>query len=422
MKLGVEVFIGEKKWQGRLENRRLAFLAHNASVDSRLQSSWSVLQSYTPPLKWACVFGPQHGFQGTEQANMVVTEDKEEGLVSSSVVLPSPPGSRVKPVPVWSLYSSHTRRLTKDKRDAFDVLLVDLQDVGCRVYTYLSTLFYVMEDLSGTGKQLWVLDRPNPAGRGIQGGMLDPHFFSFVGVAPLPLCHGMTLGELALWYRNFKNLDLDLEVVRMSDYHPHLEPWPGGMAWVLPSPNMVDLECSRLYGGTVLLEGTRVSEARGTVFPLKAFGFPGMRATEILKTMQQQGPQWLKGVVIRVEAFKPVFDKFQGQVCEALRVYIPSQKARPNSPGGGLPGPAPVRLVSLFLKCLRQLHPEFEWKAKPPYEYEYKKWPIDILSGDAFLRQWVEDSHSTLQDLEKKLIAGESLWQQQRKPYLLYEK
>lgn len=296
----------------------------------------------------------------------------------------------------------------------FDALIMDLQDVGTRVYTYLTTLFYIMEDLSGTGKSLWVLDRPNPGGRGAEGFILDLKFLSFVGAAPLPIRHGMTLGELALWYRDLKKLNLNLQVIKMKDYFPSSQAWPRGMAWTLPSPNMVDLECAKIYGGTVLLEGTFISEARGTVFPLKAFGFPRMKAGLVLKKMHTLCPQWLKGCKLRVEFFKPVFDKFKDQQCEALRIYA-------QNPFYSEKDFVPFRLVSLFLKCVKLVHPDFQWQKPPPYEYEYKKPPVDILSGSAFLREWIEDPSSDPRDMEYHLLKHENLWHRQRKPCLLYE-
>ena len=409
IQLGIETFIKEKKWQGRLENRRMAFCGHSASVDKNLQSSLSLIQLHTP-LKISCLLGPQHGFKGTQQANMMATEDENMRMDDLAKVDFTSESNSLK-LPVFSLYSQKTRRLTKEMLSCFDVLIVDLQDVGCRVYTYLTTLLYIMEDLDRTGKELWVLDRPNPAGRGVEGSILGPDFYSFVGAAPLPIRHGMTLGELALWYKNLKKLDLSLEVIPMKGYHPRS--WPKDLPWVLPSPNMVDAECARMYSGTVLLEGTHISEARGTVFPLKAFGIPDMNASSVLKLMQKLAPDWLQGCILREEFFQPTFDKFKNQMCSCLRIYASSpfyeeQKFQP------------YRIVSLFLKCFKQVHPDFSWILPPPYEYEYKKLPIDILSGDDFLRSWIEDSHSSIQDLEEKLKKDEDHWKKQRENFLLY--
>ena len=237
--LGIEVFIKQKKWEGRLTKRRVAFLGHPASVDQSMQSSLNLIKSHTP-LKISCVIGPQHGFKGDRQANMIVTEDENADSL-----------------PIFSLYSSKTRRLTQEILSFFDVLIVDLQDVGCRVYTYLTTLFYALEDSARAGKEVWILDRPNPAGRKIEGSLLNKKFFSFVGAGPLPMRHGLTLAEAAYYYCSLKKLNLQMETVKMTNYQPAQRAWPVGLAWALPSPNMVDEECALCYSGTVLLEGTK---------------------------------------------------------------------------------------------------------------------------------------------------------------------
>ncbi len=397
--LGIESFIKENFWKNRLEKSRLAFLGHTASVDQKLQSSIQLIQAHTP-LKINCIIGPQHGFKSTRQANMITTEDEASQSTANDY-------------PIFSLYSDKTRRLTKEMLSNFDVLIVDLQDVGCRVYTYLTTLFYVLEDCSKAGKEVWILDRPNPAGRKIEGSLLNEEFMSFVGAAPLPIRHGLTLGEAAHWYCSLKNLNVQLEIIKMKNYQPEKKPWPDNLIWVLPSPNMVDEECARCYSGTVLLEGTKVSEARGTVFPLKAFGFPDMNTEHILKLMNELAPEWIKGCALKEEFFQPVFDKFQSQTCSAIRIYA-------KKPFYEETLFQPYRLVSLFLKCLKKTHPDFDWISPPPYEYEYEKLPIDILSGDDFLRLWIEDQNASVTDLENKLLPDEQLWQEQRKKFLLY--
>ena len=429
--LGIESFIKEKKWQGRLEKSRLAFLGHQASVSQSLQHSLDLISSHTP-LKISCLIGPQHGFNSTQQANMITTEDNPMGLYRSDLpmritirkenskgcYLAEPlkqdtSANSISPFPIFSLYSNKNRRLTQEMLSHFDVLIVDLQDVGCRVYTYLTTLFYILEDCASASKEVWILDRPNPAGRKREGSILNKNFISFVGAAPLPMRHGLTLAEASKWYCSLKKLNIQLEIIKMQNYYPKKEPWPDGFPWVLPSPNMVDEECARSYSGTVLLEGTKVSEARGTVFPLKAFGFPEMKTKDILKSMAKIAPQWLTGCVLKEEFFQPVFDKFHNQICSAIRIYAqdPFYKEQDFHP---------YRLVSLFLKCLKKHHSDFDWIAPPPYEYEYEKLPIDILSGDDFLRHWIEDHSASIMELEEKLSADENLWQEQIKKHLLY--
>ena len=397
--LAVDVFLKNKEHHQSLKNKRLAFLGHSASVTKHLKHSLLEIQKQTD-LKFQCVFSPQHGFYGVEQANMITTKD--------SVF----PGEKNK-LSVFSLYSEKNRRLNPEMLDLFDVLLVDLQSVGCRVYTYLTTLFYVLEDCARAKKEVWILDRPNPAGRTVEGSLLHKNYESFVGAGPLPIRHGMTLGEMARWYCDLKKLKSVLKVIKMENYQPLQEPWPKNLLWVLPSPNMVDEECVRCYSGTVLLEGTFVSEARGTVFPLKAFGFPGMNSHAVLDLMQKIAPAWLKGCALRAVSFKPVFDKFENQDCSALRIYADGSFYSSDVF-------KPYRLVSLFLKCVKKVHPDFSLFTNPPYEYEYQKMPLDILSGDGFLRDWINSSSSQPQDLEDKLSKDEELWIKTRKPYLLY--
>ncbi len=398
-KFGIEVLLQETKWQSQLENKRLAFLGHSASVDSKLQNSLNLILQHTS-LKFSCVLSPQHGFQNTEQANMITTENSYFHFSKNKI-------------PLFSLYSSHTRRLTKEMLSCFDGIIIDLQDTGCRVYTYLTTLFYVLEDCCQAGKEVWILDRPNPAGRKVEGSVLDPNFMSFVGAGPLPMRHGLTLGEIALWYCALKKLDFLVQVIYMQNYQPEKNPWPNNFAWVCPSPNMVDEECTRCYTGTVLLEGTTISEARGTVFPLKAFGFPKMDTKLILKKMAQYAPHWMAGCQLREEFFKPMFDKFQNQVCSAIRLYATSPFYDSNLF-------YPYRLVSLFLKCVKETYSDFNIWQPPPYEYEEIKPPIDILSGDDFLRHWIEDTQAVVQDLENKLKKDELQWQAARKPFMVY--
>ena len=425
--LGIDVFIKEQKWKNRLENRRAGFLGHTASTAQNLQSSLQLIVKNTP-LKISCVLGPQHGFQAVEQANMITTAHTQSRLAALTPAVyphlkingapPLPKQTADKEIPVFSLYNSSTRRLTKQQLSYFDVLLVDLQDIGCRVYTYLTTLFYVLEDCCKAQKEVWILDRPNPAGRAVEGSILKIQ--SFVGAGPLPMRHGMTLAELAKWHCDSKQLTRALNqnnswltIIKMKNYKPHVQPWPKGWAFVPPSPNIGDTETARCYSGCVLLEGTHVSEGRGTVFPLKIFGFPNMDVKAVMNRMHRKAPQWLKGCVLREEHFKPVFDKFKNQLCSGIRIYASGSFYDENLF-------RPYRLVSLFLKCVLEVHADFKlWRA-PPYEYEDKHPPIDILSGDEFLRQWIEDPQARPQDLENKLHTDELIWAKERKPFLLY--
>ena len=392
MQLGIDRFICEHMWKPGLEGKRVALLGHMASVSSELKSSLELISTQTP-LQLNCLFSPQHGFAPTEQANMQTTED-----------------SSFNHIPLFSLYSKKTRRLSPKMLAHFDVLLVDLQDVGCRVYTYLSTLLYVLEDCTTAGKEVWILDRPNPAGRDIEGFILHPGFKSFVGPATIPLRHGLTLAELALWHCKQKNL-VHPVIVKMKGYQIQKHPWPGSLHWVLPSPNIPDPECAHHYSGSVLLEGTSLSEGRGTTLPFKQIGAPGMKTRLILQTMQKMAPQWLDSCYLKEEQFKPTFDKHQKKICSGLRIYLKNPKTKPFRG---------VRIIALFLKAVYKTHPECPLFIPPPYEYEYKKSPFDIIAGTNFLRSWILDKTRTIKELDNVLTKEETLWEEERKDFLLY--
>lgn len=396
MKTGFECFRQDDKLHQKLKGKRLAFLGSHASVDEDLNPSLDYLIDHAS-LNITCVFSPQHGWNGVEQANMIPSDD-----------------SRYKGVPVYSLYQDERRQISSSQKDKFDVLVVDLQDVGCRIYTYLTTLLYVLQFCSQHKKSLIVLDRPNPAGRIVEGSYLNMEFQSMVGAWDIPIRHGMTLGELALSYVQLEKINLDLQVIAMKDYN-FLEGhgWPSKRSWVLSSPNMPDLESVRCYAGTVLLEGTQISEGRGTCTPLKVFGFPNMDTKKVLDTMGQIKNEWLEGCLIRECHFKPTFDKYKDQLCSGFRIYADNNHYQPEKF-------KPYRLIALFLKSVGIAHPEYQWKLNPPYEYEYKKWPIDILSGDSYLREWIEDPKSQVIDLDSKLRYDEQSWIERSKKFYLY--
>ncbi|MDE0092008.1 MAG: DUF1343 domain-containing protein, partial [Oligoflexia bacterium] len=338
---------------------------------------------------------PQHGFGSTKQANMIPSKD-----------------SFYKGLKLYSLYSKKTRRLTHKMKQNFDILLFDLQDTGCRIYTYLSTLLYLIEDLENTDKTLIVLDRPNPLGRYVEGNLLKEEFKSFVGLAPLPMSHGLTLGELALWYQQLKKLKTNLEVIKMKNYQPK-NPWPQQRVWPLPSPNMTSHSCAKCYPGTVLLEGTKISEGRGTTKPFEIFGRPRMNTETIHKWIKKEKPDFLKGCFLREIEFEPVFDKFKNQTCAGFQIHL--EKAWANK--GSF---RPYRLISLFLKAFKETHPSIIWKNKPPYEYEQKLAPIDIISGSDDLKKWIEDSSANINHWEEFLISEEESWKKDQKNFFIY--
>lgn len=401
IQLGIDRLLQESELRSRLKGKRVALLAHPASVTPKLEHSLDALIR-VGGIKIASVFGPQHGMRGEKQDNMIESEDYLDPQHH---------------VPVFSLYGE-VRRPTAKMLDTFDVLLVDLQDVGCRIYTFLTTLFYLLEDCAKAGgKELWVLDRPNPAGRPIEGNRLDMNFKSFVGAAPVPMRHGLTLGEAALWYRAFMKLNIEINVVEMANYDMDQAPglgWPGAdLSWVNPSPNMPRLSTARQYAGTVLIEGTRLSEARGSTRPLEMMGAPGLDMNLIISTLQRKYSAWLQGCALRSAFFEPTFHKFKGQLVSALQIHV-------DGPFYDHDAFRPYRIVCAFLKTVAEHYPDFDLWLPPPYEYEKEKMPIDILSGDSRLREWVEDSQGTAQDFEKVLAPDEQSWAEERKPYLIY--
>lgn len=393
--LGIERLLYENQLQEKLLDKRVAFLGHPASVTQTLQHSLDALYGLKG-CKVVAAFGPQHGMRGEKQDNMIESDDYLDPIHK---------------IPVYSLYGK-VRRPTPEMLKGWDVLLIDMQDVGCRIYTFLTTLFYMMDALHNSNQEIWVLDRPNPAGRDIEGHTLDMAYQSFVGAAPVPMRHGLTLGEAALWYRDHKKLKVNLSVVAMNDYRMASHPWPD-MSWVNPSPNMPRLSCTRIYPGSVLFEGSNLSEGRGTTIPLEIFGAPGLKIQQIIDDMKEMAPQFLRGCYLRSAFYEPTFHKFKGELVSALQVHIdgPQYNAREFKP---------YRLATLFFKAAQRAHPSLNLWRPPPYEYEAKLLPIDILSGHDGLRNWVAKSSPAIKEWDESLEHDEKAWELERKPYLLY--
>ena len=395
MKLGIENLVDDQQLILNLQKKSVALLCHAASVNRKLQHSMDVLAQQGVEL--ALALGPQHGLRAEKQDNMIESNDYTDPKYQ---------------IPVFSLYGK-VRRPTDKMMAGFDLLLVDLQDVGCRIYTFLTTLFYCIDACETHGKELWVLDRPNPAGRPVEGTSLNMKFETFVGAAPVPIRHGLTLGEAAQWYRAYKGYSFPLKVVKMSGYCPEEEAWPKNLSWVNPSPNMPRLSCAKMYAGTVLLEGTLTSEGRGTTLPLEMFGAPGFDGEQILQRMQKLTPNWLDGCLLRPCFFEPTFHKHAGEMCGGLQIHVDCLEYSEERF-------QPYRLVASYLKAVYQLYPNFELWRSPPYEYEEKLEPIDILSGDDRLRHWVESDSASAKDFETILEKDEKAWLKKRASYLLY--
>jgi len=401
MKLGIERLLEEPALRKPLLGRRVALLAHPASVTRELTHSLDALAALAA-LRLSAAFGPQHGLRGDKQYNMVESADFVDPLHR---------------IPVFSLYGS-VRRPTAAMMDTFDVLLVDLQDLGCRIYTFITTLRYVLEAAAKAGKPVWVLDRPNPAGRPVEGLTLRPGWESFVGAGALPMRHGLTIGELARWFVTTLRLDVEYQVIPMQGWQPDEAPgfgWPlYERSWVNPSPNAPNLWMARCYAGTVMLEGTTLSEGRGTTRPLEVLGAPDLEVEALVKEMRALAPGWLEGCLLRPCWFEPTFNKHTGMLCTGLQLHVEDAAHYDHSAF------RPWRLVALAFKALRRLRPDYPLWADFPYEYEFNRRPIDVINGSDLLRTWVDDPHSSPADLDALAALDEAEWRAQRQSVLLY--
>ena len=378
----------------------MALLAHPASVTATLEHALDALGSLGD-LTLSAAFGPQHGLRGDKQDNMVESADFVDPVLG---------------IPVFSLYGK-VRRPTDAMMDTFDVLLVDLQDLGCRIYTFIPTLRYVLEAAARHSKAVWVLDRPNPAGRPVEGFLLESGWESFVGAGPLPMRHGLTMGELGHWFIAALRLDVEYRVIRMTGWTPGAGPgfgWPlGERAWVNPSPNAPNLWMARAYAGTVMLEGTTLSEGRGTTRPLELFGAPMLESRAVLATMRSLAPTWLHGCRLRECWFEPTFHKHVGQLCAGLQIHVEDGAYD----HGNF---RPWRLMALAFKAIRQRHPGLQLWRDFAYEYEHDRRAIDLINGGERLRRWVDDPAATAEDLDGPAARDEDAWRDERAPHLLY--
>ncbi len=400
IQFGIDRLAHDPTWADRLAGRRVALLGHPASVDRNLTHSLDLL-SQMPSVRLTAAFGPQHGLKGDQQDNMKETPDERD---------PS------RGIPVFSLYGT-VRRPTLEMLDTFDVLLVDLQDLGCRIYTFLTTLRYVMEAAAHTGKTVWVLDRPNPAGRPVEGFALRAGWESFVGAGRFPMRHGLTLGEAGDWFRREFALDVDYDVVPMTGWAPHSRPgfgWPlEERSWVNPSPNAASLSMARAYAGTVMLEGTTLSEGRGTTRPLEVLGAPDLDGTTLLAEMARIAPHWLSGCRLRPCWFEPTFHKHVGRLCGGFQIHV-------DDPAYDHSAFRPWRLIAAAFKAIRRLQPDYPLWRDFPYEYEIGRLAIDVINGSPLLREWVDDPTAAAGDLDNVVSADEAAWVQEITPTLRY--
>jgi len=395
---GIDRLLAEPELRRPLEGKRVALLAHPASVTRDLTHSLDALAA--TGVKLTAAFGPQHGLRGDKQDNMVESDDFTDP---------------VHQIPVFSLYGE-VRRPTGQSMGTFDTILIDLQDLGCRIYTFITTLLYVLEAAAEHGKSVWVLDRPNPAGRPIEGLTLRPGWESFVGAGPLPMRHGLTLGELGKWFIDQFKLDVDYRVIEMQGYQPDAAPgfgWPAERIWINPSPNAANLNMARAYAGTVMLEGTTLSEGRGTTRPLELFGAPDLEPLKIMAEMEALAPRWLAGCKLREITFQPTFHKHAGEMCRGVFIHA-------EGPSYDHAAFKPWRLQSLAFRAIRRLYPDYPLWRDFPYEYVFDKLAIDVINGSELLRQWVDDPNAAPGDLDAITVPDEQAWAEQRNAYLIY--
>ena len=398
MKTGLDHLLDDPALRAPLEGKRVALLAHPASVTEDLTHALDAL--HAAGVNLTAAFGPQHGLRGDKQDNMVESADYDDPALG---------------IPVFSLYGE-VRRPTGQSMGTFDVLLVDLQDLGCRIYTFITTLLYVLEAAAEHKKAVWVLDRPNPAGRPVEGLTLRPGWESFVGAGPIPMRHGLTLGELGRWFVDHFRLDVDYRVIEMEGWQPDAAPghgWPPERLWINPSPNAPNLSMARSYAGTVMLEGTTLSEGRGTTRPLELFGAPDLDPNAILGEMRTLAPDWLAGCAIRTVSFEPTFHKHSAKLCHGLHFH-------PEGRFYDHEAFRPWRLQALAFKAIRRLQPDYDLWRDFPYEYVFDKLAIDVINGGPALRSWVDDPTAAPADLDALTRPDEQAWAEQRRPYLLY--
>jgi uncharacterized protein YbbC (DUF1343 family) len=395
---GIDRLLADPQLRRPLEGRRVALVGHPASVTADLTHSIDAL--IASGLNVTAAFGPQHGLKGDKQDNMVETADETDARLG---------------IPVFSLYGE-VRRPSGQMMSAADVFLFDLQDLGCRIYTFVTTLLYLLEAAAEAGKEVWVLDRPNPAGRPVEGTLLEPGWESFVGAGPMPMRHGLTMGEMGRWFIDHFKLDVTYRVIAMEGWDPDAAPgfgWPTDRIWINPSPNAATLNMARAYAGTVMLEGTTLSEGRGTTRALELFAAPGFDARAIHAEMERLAPHWLRGCALREIFIEPTFHKHAGKLCSGLFIHAEGRSYDHWSF-------KPWRLQALAFKAFRNLLPDYDLWRDFPYEYEFGKLAIDVINGGPALRAWVDDPVATADDLDVRTRPDEQVWEEETRKLRLY--
>ena len=385
MRLGSEALLATS----RLNGLRLGILANPASVNHEFRHVVDVL-SHSNRYKLTAIFGPQHGYRSDLQDNMIETPHAKD---------------RRRNIPIFSLYSE-TREPTKEMLDLIDVLVIDLQDVGARIYTFIYTMANCLRAAARAGLPVIVCDRPNPIG-GVQveGPTLEPGFESFVGQFRMPMRHGMTIAELARLFNEHHGIGAKLEIVPMEGWSRDMYWDATDLPWVMPSPNMPTLDTAIVYPGTVLYEGTMLSEGRGTTRPFELIGAPWLDGDQLAERMNKVG---LRGVHFRSVTFEPTFQKHARVTCSGCQIHITNRNTfHPVATG-----------VSLMRECYGSAPDRFKWR-DPPYEYEHDKMPIDILAGSPVLREQIE-GQAPLKEIVASWEPSVAEFEKIRREYLLY--
>jgi len=388
VKTGLEILLDLKL--SLLDGSRVGLIVNPASINSRFEHAADLFHQH-PQINLTALFGPQHGIRGDTQDNMIEWQtfrDKRTAL------------------PAYSLYGE-TRKPTPEMLAGLDVLVFDIQDVGTRVYTFIYTMALAMEAARECGKRLIVLDRPNPiGGLQIEGNLLEPDFQSFVGMFPIPMRHGMTIGELALMFNREFGIGCELEVVKMDGWRRSMFYEDTRLPWVMPSPNIPTIDTAVVYPGSVMFEGTNISEGRGTTRPFEINGAAYIEADELIEELRKEN---LPGVIFRPLHFQPTFHKFAGELCGGIQIHVVDRNAF-----------KPVITGVAIIRAIRRLYPDgFEWK-QPPYEYVYDKLPFDVINGSSRLREQIEPGRPVA-EIEESWREGLNDFDERRAPYILYD-
>ena len=373
----------------RLGGRRVGVVCNPASVDASLRHVADRLMTH-PSATLTAIFGPQHGFRSDVQDNMIETEHAHD---------------EVRRVPVYSLYSE-TREPTPEMLRDVDVLVIDLQDVGVRIYTYIYTMANCLKAARKHGLKVIVCDRPNPIGGArVEGMTLVPGFESFVGMYPIPMRHGMTIGELARLFNDEFGIGADLEVIPMEGWRRDMYFDATGLTWIISSPNIPTVDTTTVYPGGVLFEGTNVSEGRGTTRPFELLGAPWIVAEPFADAMNRRQ---IPGVFFRPALFEPTFHKHAGKGCAGCQVHVLDRQTF-----------RAVEAGVALLEAFRASDPDqFRWK-EPPYEYEFERMPIDCLAGSSALREQI-DAGVTAREIARSWEAPVAAFMKRRERFLLY--